>query len=118
MKGSHPHCRYLVGPLPGDALGHLARRLVRVGKDKDSARVHALVEQLDHPFCKRLRLSRSRTGFEQVGVPAMLRCGGLFVIQAGFTANDLLRFDYWQQKHIDKLLSNYVEGSFHAIRDL
>ena len=67
----------LLRPLFCDPLGHLARCLVRVGKDEEPARIYALVDELDDPCGERLRLPGPGAGLQDVGSAAVRGGGGL-----------------------------------------
>ncbi|MBB3978391.1 hypothetical protein GGQ64_003625 [Rhizobium azooxidifex] len=118
MECAHPHRCSSLWPLQGDALGHLARGLVRIGENEDSAWVYTFVEQLNDALRKRLRLARSWTRFEKISGSPVVRCGSLLGVQASFAANTLLRLDLRQEKGVDKLLRDDIEGSLHAFRNL
>ena len=77
VERADPHRGGGLGPLAGDPLGHLARRLVRKGQQQDAPRIDALFQKAFDTRDQRLRLAGAGTRFEQIGLTAMRRRCGL-----------------------------------------
>ncbi len=76
-----PHRRCCIRAKSGYAFGQFSGSLVRKGQDEYLARIDAFVDEPGHASDQGLGLARPRTGFQQVGCPAMLCRFALLIVQ-------------------------------------